>query len=77
MMVEPAQKFAEFLQDFYFNSPVISVFANVTAAPYADTSLIGETLVLQIHSPVRWTDTILRMREAGVETFEECGREKC
>lgn len=73
MMEEPAQKFAEFLQGFTFNSPVISVFANVTAAPYADASLIADTLVRQIHSPVRWTDTILGMRKAGVVTFEECG----
>ena len=73
MMEEPAQKFAEFLQVFTFNSPVISVFANVTAAPYGEASSIADILVRQIHSPVRWTDTILGMRKAGVVTFEECG----
>jgi trans-AT polyketide synthase/acyltransferase/oxidoreductase domain-containing protein len=73
MMAEPALKFSEFLEDFTFNSPTISVFANVTAAPYPDSSSIAETLVRQIHSPVRWTDTILGMRDAGADAFEECG----
>lgn len=73
MMAEPAKKFSEFLEDFTFNSPTISVFANVTAAPYPDSSSIAETLVRQIHSPVRWTDTILGMRDAGADAFEECG----
>ena len=73
MMAEPASKFSEFLEDFTFNSPLISVFANVTAAPYPDSSSIAETLVRQIYSPVRWTDTILGMRSAGADVFEECG----
>lgn len=73
MMAEPASKFSEFLEGFTFNSPAISVFANVTAAPYPDSSSIAETLVRQIHSPVRWTDTILGMRSAGADVFEECG----
>jgi trans-AT polyketide synthase/acyltransferase/oxidoreductase domain-containing protein len=73
MMAEPASKFSEFLEGFSFNSPAISVFANVTAAPYPDSSSIAETLVRQIHSPVRWTDTILGMRSAGADVFEECG----
>ncbi|HAD21573.1 MAG TPA: [acyl-carrier-protein] S-malonyltransferase [Opitutae bacterium] len=73
MMAEPASKFSEFLEGFTFNSPAISVFANVTAAPYPDSSSIAETLVRQIYSPVRWTDTILGMRSAGADVFEECG----
>ena len=73
MMAEPASKFSEFLEGFTFNSHAISVFANVTAAPYPDSSSIAETLVRQIHSPVRWTDTILGMRSAGADVFEECG----
>jgi [acyl-carrier-protein] S-malonyltransferase len=73
MMEAPAQKFAEFLQDFTFNQPIISVYANVTASPYDKESSIADILVRQIYNPVRWTDTILGMRKAGAETFEECG----
>ena len=73
MMEEPAQKFGEFLRDFSFQETAFPVYANVTAVPYSDASSISETLVRQIHSPVRWTDTILAMRSEGADSFEECG----
>lgn len=76
MMEEPAQKFGEFLKDFSFHETSIPVYANVTAAPYPDASSIPETLVRQIHSPVRWSDTILAMRSAGADAFQECGSGK-
>ena len=73
MMEEPAQKFGEFLKDFSFLETSIPVYANVTAVPYPDSSSIPETLVSQIHSPVRWSDSILAMRSAGADSFQECG----
>ena len=73
MMEEPAQKFGEFLKDFSFLETSIPVYANVTALPYPDSSCIPETLVSQIHSPVRWSDSILAMRSAGADSFQECG----
>ena len=73
MMEEPAQKFGEFLKDFSFLETSIPVYANVTAVPYPDSSCIPETLVSQIHSPVRWSDSILAMRSAGADSFQECG----
>ena len=73
MMEEPAQKFGEFLKDFSFLETSIPVYANVTALPYPDSSSIPETLVSQIHSPVRWSDSILAMRSAGADSFQECG----
>ena len=45
----------------------------MTAVPYPDASSISETLVRQIHSPVRWSDTILAMRSEGADSFQECG----
>ena len=73
VMEEPAQKFGEFLKDFSFLETSIPVYANVTAVPYPDSSSIPETLVSQIHSPVRWSDSILAMRSAGADSFQECG----
>ena len=73
MMEEPAQKFGEFLNEFSFLETSIPVYANVTAVPYPDSSSIPETLVSQIHSPVRWSDSILAMRSAGADSFQECG----
>ena len=45
----------------------------MTAVPYSDSSSISDTLIRQIHSPVRWTDTIMAMRSEGADAFEECG----
>jgi malonyl CoA-acyl carrier protein transacylase len=73
MMHEPARQFAEFLENFNFLDPQFPVYANVTAQPYANADAIAETLVKQVHSPVRWTETILAMRKAGGVIFEECG----
>ena len=73
MMEDPAIRFGEFLKDFSFQETKIPVYANVTAAPYPDNSSISETLIRQIHSPVLWSDTILAMRSAGADAFQECG----
>ena len=73
MMEDPALRFGEFLNDFSFQETKIPVYANVTAAPYPNSSSISEILIRQIHSPVRWSDTILAMRSAGADAFEECG----
>ena len=73
MMEDPALRFGEFLKDFSFQETKIPVYANVTAAPYPKSSSISETLIRQIHSPVRWSDTILAMRSAGADAFQECG----
>lgn len=73
MMEEPAQKFGEFLRDFTFRKTAFPVYANVSAVPYSDSSSIPDTLIRQIHSPVRWTDTIMAMRSEGANPFEECG----
>jgi len=42
------------------------------AAP-SDPDAIRDALVRQLHSPVRWVDTIRKMQSEGVETLVECG----
>lgn len=73
MMEQPALQFKEFLKSFSFSQPKIPVYSNVEAQPYADAETIPSLLVRQIHSPVRWTETIDKMREAGAQEFQECG----
>jgi len=51
----------------------IPVVANVTAEPVEDTEEIKDLLVRQITSPVRWMQSVQRMRELGVRTFVEIG----
>ena len=73
MMEQPALQFQEFLGNFSFSQPQIPVYSNVEAQPYADAETIPSILVRQIHSPVRWTETIIKMRESGAQEFQECG----
>ena len=73
MMEGPAEEFRVFLEQFEFSEPELPVYSNVEAAPYPDAASIPRLLVRQIHSPVRWTETILGMRGAGASEFEECG----
>ena len=50
--------------------PSIPVYANGTAAPFAD---VRRELAENLLRPVRWRETLLAMRAAGVERFVELG----
>ena len=56
--------------------PVVPVVANVTAAPVSDPDTIRRLLVEQVTAMVRWRESVLAMREAGVETIVELGTGK-
>jgi [acyl-carrier-protein] S-malonyltransferase len=50
--------------------PAIPVYANGTAAPFAD---VRRELAENLLRPVRWRETLLAMRAAGVARFVELG----
>ena len=54
-------------------SPLVPVFANVTAAPVADPDEVRRLLVAQVTGTVRWRQSVLAMQEAGVHHFIEFG----
>jgi malonyl CoA-acyl carrier protein transacylase len=51
-------------------TPRIPVYANGTAAPFAD---VRAELAGNLLRPVRWRETLLALRAAGVERFVELG----
>jgi trans-AT polyketide synthase/acyltransferase/oxidoreductase domain-containing protein len=65
-------EFAEFLKQFAFAAPTVTVIANVTARPY-DASRIAETIARQIAAPVQWVDSIRYVMGKGDVDFEEIG----
>ncbi len=70
-------EFAQFLQQFSFAPPSITVIANATARPY-DPTRIAETLARQIASPVQWVDSIRYLMGRGLTgdgevEFQEIG----
>ncbi len=73
-LMEPARaELAEAIARTRFHVPVCPVYQNVTALPSCDPDIIRENLLLQLTSPVRWTQSVRQMRRDGAETFLELG----
>jgi malonyl CoA-acyl carrier protein transacylase len=71
-----ANQFGEFLKGFSFNNLQVPVIANITARPYPEGNadqVIRESLVKQIASSVRWTDSIRYLKSLGEAEFAEVG----
>ncbi|MCD4686321.1 MAG: ACP S-malonyltransferase [Anaerolineae bacterium] len=56
-----------------FDTSMISIIGNVSAAPLASTADIRAELGAQLTSTVRWTESVQYMLEQGVTTFVEIG----
>jgi len=51
----------------------IPVYTNVTAGPVKKSAEVGELLLKQLSSPVRWREIIENMAKDGFENFAEVG----
>ncbi|BDU21827.1 hypothetical protein DYGSA30_32840 [Dyella sp. GSA-30] len=71
-MQSAQREFAQFLKQFTFAAPAITVIANATARPY-DRARIAETLASQIAAPVQWVDSIRYVMGRGEVEFQEIG----
>lgn len=56
-----------------FNHPSCYVISNVTGKAAMDLAEIKANLIAQITGQVRWFDTIMAMKEAGISTLYEVG----
>jgi [acyl-carrier-protein] S-malonyltransferase len=73
-LMEPARaELEEAIRSTNFNTPVCPVYQNVNADPSTDPDTIRKNLVMQLTSPVRWTQTILNMIAGGATSFTEVG----
>ena len=73
-LMEPARNtLAEAIAATTFHTPIPPIYQNVDARPHTDTDEIKQNLLLQLTSPVRWTDSVLQMKADGMTEFEECG----
>jgi [acyl-carrier-protein] S-malonyltransferase len=70
-LMEPAaERLAAALERTPVAVPRLPVYANGTAAPFAD---VRRELAENLLRPVRWRETLLALRAAGVERFVELG----
>ncbi len=56
-----------------FSKPICPVYQNVDAFPVTDPDTIRRNLIMQLTSPVRWTQTIRNMIAGGATSFTEIG----
>lgn len=73
LMKPAAEKLAVALQSIEIKAPAIPVINNVDVSPETDAARIKDALVRQLFSPVRWTETIEAVANAGVEFEVEMG----
>jgi len=73
LMQPAADAMAEALGKTAMQSPLVPVYANVTAAAVADPQDIVKLLVAQVTGTVRWRESVAAMAAAGVEQFVEFG----
>lgn len=73
-LMEPARlELEEAIKSTTFNKPICAVYQNVNAQPSTDPSIIRSNLVLQLTSPVRWTQSVINMIADGATSFTEVG----
>ncbi|YCO04671.1 ACP S-malonyltransferase [Vibrio sp. VNB-15] len=73
LMKPAAEKLAVALESIEFNTPQLPVINNVDVVAETDPAKIKDALVRQLHSPVRWTESVQLMSEQGVENLLELG----
>jgi [acyl-carrier-protein] S-malonyltransferase len=73
-LMEPARiELAQAIEATAFNVPCCPIFQNVDAKSYTNPNEIKQNLISQLTSPVRWTQTMINMLEAGATSFTELG----
>jgi [acyl-carrier-protein] S-malonyltransferase len=76
LMQPAADKMREALEAVTIRPPAVPLIANVTAAQTAEPETIRRLLVEQVTGRVRWRESVLGLRAAGVEATVEAGGAK-
>jgi [acyl-carrier-protein] S-malonyltransferase len=76
LMQPAADAMATALREVDLKAPVVPVIANVTAEPVADPIEIRGLLVEQVTGTVRWRESVIGMKNRGVDKLAEFGAGK-
>src|SRR6201999_4682491 len=72
-LLKPASdRLREYLANVTVNAPVIPVINNGDVAVVSDPAAIKDALVRQAASPVRWVETVQKMKGDGITRVVEC-----
>lgn len=73
LMKPAAEKLALILAQVEIREPAIPVINNADVQAEGSAEAIRAALVKQLHSPVRWVETVRKMADEGVDRLIECG----
>lgn len=73
LMQPAAQRLQQRLNEIIIREAGIAVLNNADVAVASSVTAIGDALVRQLYSPVRWVETIQAMHRNGVSTVVEVG----
>ncbi len=73
LMLPAAEKLLAHLQGVAIAVPTIPVLHNTDVQSHAEAEAIRVALAKQLHTPVRWVETVLALKAAGIERVIECG----
>ncbi|MBM6818710.1 ACP S-malonyltransferase [Clostridium saudiense] len=73
LLNEASIKLKNEFENIHFNDPKIKIITNVTADFIENGNEIKELLINQVKSSVRWSETIEKMLDEGIDTFIEIG----
>lgn len=73
-LMQPAKEELEkAINSANFSDAKVPVYSNVFAKPVTKADELKSALVLQLTSPVRWTQSMLAMKSAGIARYIELG----
>lgn len=73
LMKDAAEKLALDLNKLTFNTPEVPVINNVDVATETESEAIKTALIKQLYSPVRWTESVEKLKANGVTHIVEVG----
>ncbi|MCK9374617.1 MAG: ACP S-malonyltransferase [Syntrophobacterales bacterium] len=65
--------FETFTNTLNFKAPTTPIYLNATAAPETNPDTLRQAMGRQLTSPVRWTELIVNLQAAGIDTWVEVG----
>jgi [acyl-carrier-protein] S-malonyltransferase len=73
LMLPAAEKLLAHLQGVTIVAPNIPVLHNTDVQSHTEPAVIRAALAKQLHTPVRWVETVQALKAAGIERVIECG----
>jgi [acyl-carrier-protein] S-malonyltransferase len=73
LMLPAAERLLAHLQGVAIVAPAIPVLHNTDVQSHAEPAAIRVALAKQLHTPVRWVETVQALKNAGIERVIECG----